>query len=573
MVTFDLATVPFSRRGSYLALSQRSATPGILNGHAGLFLRSLRGGRPEGAICRLVVLLDGQETDALLEATPTEVCLSTPSGSIRVCFADERTILLKGEGEGIGIRLDDLGNGVDCNFVAEIRHLDRIHYMANCYKIPCRLAISPQVGSVEVSQDWQDDFSPTCSLEVHAREGSFLFSIEEVAVEWRGRGITFDYEDSLRSCTEEFNDFRAAMPTVEDAYTDTARMACYVLWSSVVAKSGFLTRDTIFMSKNWMDKVWSWDHCFNAMALAKGHPDLAWDQFMVLFDHQDGTGVIPDSLHDSGVDFSFCKPPIHGWALLRMLEDMSPSLDRILAARDHLARWTEWWLAFRDGDRDGICEYYHGNDSGWDNSTAFRTTPTMELPDLSAYLVLQMEALAVLSRKIGDEVAAERWRVLSESTLDAMLARFFDDNGPHALTSQSHEIVDNESLILFLPVILGKRLPERIRNRLVDALKSDRFLTPHGFATESPSSPLYASDGYWRGPIWAPVTFILIDGLVRCGETDFAREVARRFCDMCVRSGFSENYDAISGKGQRDRAYTWSASVFLFLARRGGLLS
>ena len=573
MVTFDLATVPFSRRGSYLALSQRSATPGILNGHAGLFLRSLRGGKPEGAICRLVVLMDGQETDALLEATPTEVRLSTSSGSVRICFADERTILLKGEGKGIGLRLDDLGNGVDCNFVHQIRYLDRIHYMANCYKIPCRLALSPQVGSVEVSQDWQEDFSPTCSLEIHAEGGSFLLSVEEVAAEWRGRGRTFDYEEALCRCTEDFDDFCTAMPTVVDAYNGTARMACYVLWASVVAKSGFLTRDTLFMSKNWMDKVWSWDHCFNAMALAKSHPDLAWDQFMVLFDHQDETGVIPDSLHDSSVDFSFCKPPIHGWALLRMLEDMSPSKESMLAARDRLARWTEWWLAFRDGDRDGICEYFHGNDSGWDNSTAFRTTPTMELPDLSAYLVLQMEALAVLSRKIGDESGVRHWQTLSDKTLDAMLARFFVDDVPRALTSHSHETIDNASLILYLPVILGKRLPERIRIRLVETLKSDRFLTPHGFATESPSSPSYAADGYWRGPIWAPVTFILVDGLVQCGETEFAREVARRFCEMCVRSGFSENYDALTGKGQRDRAYTWSASVFLLLARRGGLLS
>jgi len=32
------------------------------------------------------------------------------------------------------------------------------------------------------------------------------------------------------------------------------------------------------------------------------------------------------------------------------------------------------------------------------------------------------------------------------------------------------------------------------------------------------------------------------------------------------RSGFAENFDALTGDGLRDRAYTWTASVYLLLA-------
>ena len=85
-------------------------------------------------------------------------------------------------------------------------------------------------------------------------------------------------------------------------------------------------------------------------------------------------------------------------------------------------------------------------------------------------------------------------------------------------------------------------------------------------ATESPASPLYKNDGYWRGPIWAPSTLLLYDGLRACGRADLARRVAERFCRMCAKSGFAENYDALTGEGLRDRAYTWTASVFLVLA-------
>jgi biotin operon repressor len=35
--------------------------------------------------------------------------------------------------------------------------------------------------------------------------------------------------------------------------------------------------------------------------------------------------------------------------------------------------------------------------------------------------------------------------------------------------------------------------------------------------------------------------------------------------DGLERSGFAENFDAVSGAGLRDRAYTWTASVYLML--------
>ena len=47
-------------------------------------------------------------------------------------------------------------------------------------------------------------------------------------------------------------------------------------------------------------------------------------------------------------------------------------------------------------------------------------------------------------------------------------------------------------------------------DRLVENLCSD-FLTENGLATEMPKSNKYESNGYWRGPIWAPTTYLLVD--------------------------------------------------------------
>ena len=97
-------------------------------------------------------------------------------------------------------------------------------------------------------------------------------------------------------------------------------------------------------------------------------------------------------------------------------------------------------------------------------------------------------------------------------------------------------------------------------------LTGDTFRSEHGFATEALNSPDYLSDGYWRGPIWAPSTMLITDGLFRCGEKALARDTARRFADMVSASGFAENFDAVTGAGLRDRAYTWTASAFLAMA-------
>jgi hypothetical protein len=42
--------------------------------------------------------------------------------------------------------------------------------------------------------------------------------------------------------------------------------------------------------------------------------------------------------------------------------------------------------------------------------------------------------------------------------------------------------------------------------------------------------------------------------------------VSQRFRALCERSGFAENFDAGTGQGLRDRAYTWTASGYLILA-------
>jgi glycogen debranching enzyme len=114
-------------------------------------------------------------------------------------------------------------------------------------------------------------------------------------------------------------------------------------------------------------------------------------------------------------------------------------------------------------------------------------------------------------------------------------------------------------------LVLGERLPEAIRKEMIEQVRA--FLTEWGPATEAPGTPRYEPEGYWRGPIWGPSTLILADGLRRSGAPELAHEIGLKYCRLCRKSGFSENFNAVTGEPLRDPAYTWTSSVFLTLAR------
>ncbi len=210
--------------------------------------------------------------------------------------------------------------------------------------------------------------------------------------------------------------------------------------------------------------------------------------------------------------------------------------------------------------------YFHGNDSGWDNASFFAEGGPVLSPDLPVFLILACEALANLLE--DDPGKAARWLRIADE-LQALLVGTLWTGETFAarLAADPERILPGESLIQFMPLLLGSRLPAAMCRQLVARLVEGAFITDWGPATESPRSPFYEDDGYWRGPIWAPTTYLLWDGLRRQGEGALAREIAQKFCALANAHGMAENFDARSGRGLRDRAFAWTSAVYLLLAQ------
>lgn len=539
----------------------------------GLIFRTVRySAGSSRELMRVELLADGVPVPATMTATPTCLCLEGGGGVVEMVFATRDVVRV--QGRGVGLRLSTLNNQMwrVMPLGAGAWQLNppayRTQYLVTVLRgragvTPCR--VNPKGPLPQVRPSLTLDLAP-------GEDGSFDMAVEELISTPTGAGIKPPFEACRAGVEAEWSDWRSGAPPLPPRYRATAELASYVNWSAAVAPSGQNKRTTLLMSKNWMTQCWSWDHCFTAMALAPCDPGLAWDQMLALFDHQDRFGCLPDSVTEGGTTWSAVKPPIHGWALLHMARHPGVlTTARLKAFYPRLEAWTEWWLTHRV--HDGLPEYMNGCDSGWDNATVFDGGCPVAAPDAATYLILQLECLAVLADRLGRPRHAAARRAQAQAMQERLIERLWAGNQFVTRRREDGEpFAGGDCLINFIPVLLGARLPETCFARLAKALRpGGRFVTAQGPATESPASELYEANGYWRGPIWAPETLMLVDGLNRGGATDQARALARRFADMCVRSGLAENFDARTGAALCDPAYTWTSSVFLILARDGML--
>ena len=367
LLTFSVHEVPFSYPGSWMNIS-----PTIAQGaqEEDLYLVSHRTGFHP--VLRLTAL--GPELVGMpdIVATPGQLSYRDGDGVIDVAFESGDVIRLRGN--GLSLRLAAVGDRLS-SFAGSYFYCDPVDqsYGFALYGTGRRYRITMLHGWAE----------PAGLAALGSAERSLLLSasagkvweaaLEELPSAGAPYASELTFDEVAATASKRFARWLDDVAGWRTAATPGASSAAYVLWSATVAPDGFIRRPAILMSKHWMDKVWSWDHCFNALALAPGAPELAWHQYRLIFDHQDDAGGLPDSVAHSEVLYNFQKPPIHGLVLSLLLDRLpqSPDDDELESTLTDLEQWTEWWCRYRQAPGRSLPHYQHGNDSGWDNATAF----------------------------------------------------------------------------------------------------------------------------------------------------------------------------------------------------------
>ena len=325
--------------------------------------------------------------------------------------------------------------------------------------------------------------------------------------------------------------------------------------------------DVLIMPDKW-EFPWlaSWDSGFQAVTASLIDPELGADQlrFILSDGWQQPDGHIPCAEFVMDVE---C-PPVFAWAAWR-IHEAGAGADFLASVYPGLAANHAYW---RD-ELQVSPGLYTGGFLGMDN------LPRAEgraQADASAWLAWSARHLALIADELGEPEAADAYRrdvdLIAEAVNETLWdedAGFYFDRGEDGV-----QPIRTRSYSGLLPLVAGIVPPERVE-RLLDALRDEsQFLTPYGLRSTSADSVLYRP-GYadargvnssWRGPIWLPINYLLVQAITEHDPT-FAADLRLRLVELVesdweATGRFHEYFDAETGEGLGADAQTgWTALV------------
>jgi glycogen debranching enzyme len=129
----------------------------------------------------------------------------------------------------------------------------------------------------------------------------------------------------------------------------------------------------------------------------------------------------------------------------------------------------------------------------------------------------------------------------------------------------THRLLKTPSIGTLLPLYAGCITKERA-GQLVRLLENEHAFGP---AYPVPSVPVnsfwFHSKGYWQGPSWVNMNWLIIDGLKRYGFKHHAEALRETTLEMVEKSGFYEYFDPVTGQGVGAQDFSWTAALSIDL--------
>lgn len=582
----NLLDTPYSRRGSYMSFANDNNGVNV-RGKSSLWLcnsRSLGYAMTSMASpnnYRQVLLQpisQGLPAAAFINTTPYEVILETAQGSLRFCLGEKKLMMAYGT-DGLTLRVTP--PPLRFPGPTSIPLLDAAGRRMIEFNMT-NLVITPIAGTIKAGPMFLDILPDENGvLQVAFDDCPFDPDLRPV-------GDYPSYEACVSSVREDFDSFCAEiMPELPAPYEEKRLQALWQTWNMMVGPDdeNDYHRPMVKMIHCIFEQAFAWQMPMQAACL-KRNPKLAWDVFCSCFQFQDRNGRLADAVPYKDVPGRpAMKPPVQGMMLLWLMENgvvdaADPSDEEKRWLLERMIRATDYYFRYRDCDRDGLCEYFKALETGWEDAPQYKLGMPLAGPDLNAFLALQLEAIARFGSRCGmpeEEQAGYLRR--SREMVNRIVSSFWDGEGWFAFNCETKKHSDCDNISLYLPLVLGERLPKEIREKSIARIfREGGFDTPYGLASEALDSKYYRG-GFCSGSVITPAQFFLCLALEACGRRDLAEQVGRKYCAALKEHGFYHIYNALSG--QEDRTLTaygerglfwsaWTSSCYFFLADRYG---
>ncbi len=205
----------------------------------------------------------------------------------------------------------------------------------------------------------------------------------------------------------------------------------------------------------------------------------------------------------------------------------------------------------------------HGTGSDWQQEQLACTGPFRVLdPGFSAILARACLDLAWLAGELKEGAVAEESRDAGERVAAALRARADTDGLVRAVDLARDEtlpVTSAGSALALLSPGLERRTVDAVRDLAIGGALS----SPVGVRSLDRDHPELAPRNYWRGPVWANVTWLSAQALSLHGEQRAAAELRGRMLRSIEGGGMREYFEPDSGRGLGARDFAWSAALAL----------
>ena len=488
--------------------------------------------------------------------TPREISVKADNGEQNITLFGTDGTFIKGKGEGTLVEIANTHARFDYQVVQN-------GVLELCdFKDNCSLMFVPIKGTLKIEKTRRPGqiASEAVSVRAYADEnGEYEFAIES---DFLNKGATgalgMGYDYYAEAAERDYLNWEKKFKCKNKYEKEIA----YIMWSNVISANGNFVTDAIVMSKSGMSNVWSWDNAFNALGLADIDYRLAMDQFMIMYKHINRVGRVPDAISEGYKVWNFVKPPVQGWMYKQMIK-RNPEFATPHALEEvyfDMKRNTDWWLNLR-GD---VPSYYHGNDSGQDNSTCFDASEHIETGELIAFLSVQCRFLAEAAETLNYPTDKKTYARLADELAEKAIKDYWDGEKIFVRLAETGEPYYCQALMPLRVIVLEDMLPKEMQEYIVNTIKA-HHLCKGGISSEAIDSPWFQENGYWRGAVWAPDVVMFVYALRNLGYTDLANEIAENYKNSICKYGFSENTSAITGKQLKCKCYSWAANAYQVL--------
>lgn len=197
-------------------------------------------------------------------------------------------------------------------------------------------------------------------------------------------------------------------------------------------------------------------------------------------------------------------------------------------------------------------------------------------PLFNSMLIASNESLIRLGAFIGHIEQVNQLRAWNQRAKNRMNEKLYDPSlaGYVYYDLRNERYLKHLSSSSFSPLMAGVPDPHRAEAMTAhldggrfSGLENENYLC----ASFDPSSPMFNSQKYWRGPIWINLNWIIYRGLKKYGYHELGDRIKGDTIDLIEQHGFYEYFEPSKAKnvslstGYGGNNFSWSAALVLDL--------